>query len=482
MDDSDSLTGRVVSDRYRLGERIGLGGMAEVRRAQDLRLDRPVALKFLDPNLAAQPDLRRRFEDEARAAARLNHPSVVQVFDSGEWEGRPFLVMELLSGRTFADEMAGGPLPVERVRTVASDVLDALGAAHAAGVLHRDVKPANLLVADGGTVKIADFGIAKADPIQGERSASDPSPPTMTGQLLGTPSYLPPERVAGHAAMPASDLWALGVVLWEALAGRRAFPGNGIQTAMAVASTDLAPVTEVRPDTDPALARAVDVAVRRDPAARWGSAAEMRTALLEGAAPAATVLEGAAPAATVIAAPTAIAGGPAGAGVAGAGALLAGGAAEGRVAESDATAVVPGGTAGAGAGVAGAGLAGAGVGGAGLAGAGVAEAADRTVVRPAPARGPIADAGHWAETNRAGAFGLVALAVIAGIIALVALAGSPHKHVAAKNSSTTVPVTAVVRTTTSTSTSTTTTSTTFAVVGRGGKGKGGGGGGGGGDG
>jgi serine/threonine-protein kinase len=475
VDDSDSLTGRVVADRYRVGERIGLGGMAEVRRAQDLRLDRPVALKFLDPSLAAQPDLRRRFEDEARAAARLNHPSVVQVFDSGEWEGQPFLVMELLSGRTFADEMAGGPLPVARVRTVAADVLDALDAAHASGVLHRDVKPANLLVADGGTVKIADFGIAKADPIQGEHSASDPSPPTMTGQLLGTPSYLPPERVAGHRATPASDVWALGVVLWEALAGRRAFPGNGIQTAMAVASTDLAPVAETRPDADPALARAVDVAVRRDPAQRWASAAAMRNALLEGA-----------PAdARVVAAPTLAVGGLGTAAAAGAGGLGAGGLGAGDLLATRAVSV---GGASAGAAAAGAAAAAGGVAAGDLAaselatnggraaGGAAAGQADRTIVRPPPARAPVAGAAHWAETNRAGAFGLVAIAVVAGIIALVALAGSPHKHVAAKNTANTVPVRASVSTTT-TSTSTSTTTTTLAVVARGGKPKGGGGGG-----
>ncbi|GAC1589855.1 MAG: hypothetical protein NVS3B21_06890 [Acidimicrobiales bacterium] len=283
MDDRDELVDRLVADRYRLGRRIGLGGMAEVRAADDLRLDRPVAVKFLDPALAAQPDLRRRFEDEARAAARLNHPSVVQVFDSGEWEGRPFLVMELLSGRTLAEEMAAGPLPVERVRQMALDVLAALGAAHEAGVLHRDVKPANLLVAADGSIKIGDFGIAKADPVSGERSPGETaplSPPTMTGQIFGTPSYLAPERVAGKPATPASDVWALGVVCWEALAGRRAYPpGQGVQTALAVVSTDLAPVAVIRPDADPALAHAVDMAVARDPADRWPSAQLMADAL-----------------------------------------------------------------------------------------------------------------------------------------------------------------------------------------------------------
>ncbi|GAC1316684.1 MAG: hypothetical protein NVSMB12_13740 [Acidimicrobiales bacterium] len=460
MDGSETLAGLVVADRYRLAERIGVGGMAEVRRADDLRLGRPVAVKFLDPHLAAQPDLRRRFEDEARAAARLNHPSVVQVFDSGEWEGRPFLVMELLSGRTLADEMAGGPLPVDRVRGAAADVLSALGAAHAAGVLHRDVKPANLLIGADGAVKIADFGIAKADPIQGERSASETeaAPVTMTGQMLGTPSYLAPERIAGKPATPATDVWALGVVCWEALAGRRAFPGAGIQTAIAVASTDLPPIRDVRPDTDPQFAHAIDVAVRRDPATRWASAADMQAAMGER---------------------------PAGLGAAGLGAAGLGAAGLGAAGLGAA------GLGAAGLGAAGLGAAGLGAGGLGVAatdatvasasGGGAAPAAtevspafapgasaaaaDATVVGAAPlppaAGGPIPLPEAWGldtSESRAAAFGLIAIAVVAGIIALVALAGGGHpKTVSSKGVTATTALRPVTTTSTSTSTSTTTT-------------------------
>jgi len=278
----DPLLGQVVADRYRLGPSLGRGGMAEVREATDLRLQRAVAVKFLDPSLASQPELRMRFEDEARSAARLNHPAVVQVFDSGEWEGRPYLVMELLSGRTLAAELAEGPLPLARVRAVAADVLGALAAAHAAGIIHRDVKPANLLLTDDGSVKVSDFGIAKADPLLGAGEDRGPAP-TIAGQVLGTPAYLSPERLAGHPATPASDVWSVGVVCWEALAGHRAYPdGAPITVAMAVMSTDLPPVTSVRPDTDAALARAVDGALRRDPADRWPSASTMREVLLTG--------------------------------------------------------------------------------------------------------------------------------------------------------------------------------------------------------
>lgn len=272
--------GQVVDGRYRLGELLGQGGMAEVRRAYDLRLRRPVAVKFLDAWLAAQPAPRRRFEDEARSAARLNHPAAVSVFDSGEWEGRPYLVMELLSGRTVADELSSGPLPVDRVRSIAIDVLAALAAAHAAGVLHRDIKPANLLVAPDGSVKVADFGIAKADPLLAGADETGPAP-TTTGQIVGTPSYLAPERLAGHPATPASDLWSVGIVCWEALAGQRAFlSGAPLETALAVLQTELAPIRTLRPEVDTSLAEAVDVALRRDPASRWPSAQAMHDVVL----------------------------------------------------------------------------------------------------------------------------------------------------------------------------------------------------------
>ncbi len=289
MDSGDPLAGRVVAGRYRLGPLLGRGGMAEVRQATDELLQRPVAIKFLDPGLAARPELRRRFEDEARSAARLNHPAVVQVFDTGEWEGRPYLVMEMLSGRTLATEMAAGPLPVARVRAVARDTLAALAAAHRAGVIHRDIKPGNLLSTADGSVKVTDFGIAKADPsMEAVHGAA-----TSTGMVLGTPAYLAPERLAGQPATPASDVWSVGVVCWEALAGRRAFPeGTPMSVGLAVMTTDLPPVRSVRPDADPWLARAVDGALHRDPADRWASAATMREVLLGGHAGDDTLAEG----------------------------------------------------------------------------------------------------------------------------------------------------------------------------------------------
>jgi eukaryotic-like serine/threonine-protein kinase len=152
----------VLGGRYELRGVLGRGGMAEVRDGWDTRLDRAVAIKLLYPMFSMQPDNRRRFEIEARAAAALNHPHIVAVHDSGEHDGTPYIVMERLSGRTLADVIARGPLPQPQVRSILDDVLSALAAAHAAGILHRDIKPGNILFTDSGVTKIADFGTRRA--------------------------------------------------------------------------------------------------------------------------------------------------------------------------------------------------------------------------------------------------------------------------------------------------------------------------------
>jgi len=244
--------------------------MAEVRDGWDTRLDRPVAIKLLHPIFTTQPDNRRRFEVEARAAASLNHPHIVCVHDSGEHNGTPYIVMERLSGRTLADVIACGPLPQQHVRSILDDVLSALTAAHAAGILHRDIKPANILFTDLEETKVADFGIAKsADAVH-----------TLTGQIVGTMAYLSAERIAGKPASVADDLYALGVVGYEALTGRRPFPQENLpELARAIADDTPPPLTMLRPDVDPALAAVVDRAMARDPQWRFGSAAEMRAAL-----------------------------------------------------------------------------------------------------------------------------------------------------------------------------------------------------------
>jgi eukaryotic-like serine/threonine-protein kinase len=262
-----------VGGRYRLGERLGHGGMGEVFAAHDLRLDREVALKLLRADLAEQNGMRERVVAEARLAARLSHPHVVGVLDTGEQDGRPFVVMERLSGRTLRDELSGGAMPAERVRDVGLQVLRALAAAHELGIVHRDVKPGNILDAGLGTWKVADFGIAKW--VHADQTL------TGTGELLGSPSYLAPERIEGQQAGPASDLYAVGVLLYEALCGRKPFEGDDpFALATAIRDGAFEPPASVLPDADPRVVAVIERAMRLDPKERYESAEAMATALL----------------------------------------------------------------------------------------------------------------------------------------------------------------------------------------------------------
>ncbi|MCW2767433.1 MAG: protein kinase, partial [Nocardioides sp.] len=220
MNTSDSETFVDDARRYRLDARIATGGMGEVWRATDTTLGRDVAVKLLKNEYADDASFRTRFETEARHAAALHHPNVASVYDFGESEPtdgsgipRPYLVMELVNGRPLSDLLRGGrPLDPEVARDLLGQAADAIGAAHAAGIVHRDVKPANLLVTPDRTVKITDFGIARAAEGLGI---------TETGQVMGTPQYLSPEQARGNTATPASDVYSLGVVAFECLAGHR---------------------------------------------------------------------------------------------------------------------------------------------------------------------------------------------------------------------------------------------------------------------
>jgi serine/threonine protein kinase len=267
-----------VAGRYRIGDLLGRGGMGEVYDAVDLRLDRPVALKRLRDDMADDASMRRRVEAEARLAAKLTHPNVVTVFDSGLDGRHPFIVMERLDGRTLRDELARGPMEADRACDMALQVLEALAAAHAIGLIHRDVKPGNILVGPGNTWKVADFGIAI--------SADSDHSLTGTGQVLGSPSYLAPERLEGHAATARSDLYSLGVVLYEAVSGRRPF-GEGNPWALAVRIQDgrHESVREAAPGIEPVLAASIERAMSLDPARRFASAEEMAQALGSRASP-----------------------------------------------------------------------------------------------------------------------------------------------------------------------------------------------------
>lgn len=296
------MTGReLLVGRYEQRGVLGRGGMAEVRDGWDTRLCRPVAIKVLHPAFNSDPDLRRRFEVEARAAAALEHPNVVAVHDFGEHDDSPFIVMERLPGRTLHDVMGAGPMTPHQVRAVLDDVLAGLGAAHAAGVLHRDIKPGNILLsASGDRMKVADFGIAKTG------GAAD----TKTGQIIGTMCYMSPERVMGAPASVADDLYAVAVIGYEALLGRRAFPhDHPVALARAIIDTPPPPVSACRADVDPVLAAVIERGMARDPAQRFASPDQMGAALagdpaaLRGGPAPAPVVTGPRPATRVMAAP-----------------------------------------------------------------------------------------------------------------------------------------------------------------------------------
>lgn len=265
MTGSDALGGR-----YELGGVLGVGGMAEVRDGWDSRLGRAVAVKLLHPALGARPDARARFEEEARAAASLSHPNIVAVHDFGHHGGTPYIVMERLPGSTLLDQIGRGPIPPMRVRAILDEILAALSVAHGAGVVHRDIKPANILTSGpGGGVKVADFGIAKT----GDLGL------TATGQVVGTMAYTSPQRLAGAPSSVADDLYAVGVVGYELVAGRPPFPQNDVQAlAFAILNGQHVPLTSVA-GVDPALAAVIERAIAHDPRARFTSADQMRAAL-----------------------------------------------------------------------------------------------------------------------------------------------------------------------------------------------------------
>lgn len=272
----------VLAGRYELGQTLGSGGMATVYEAHDRLLDRAVAVKLL--RLDGEATARQRFAAEARATASLTHPHAVAVYDVSSEDDRPFIVMELVRGGTLEDELAErGRLETVQVVAVGSQVLAALHAAHRRGLVHRDVKPANILLPDGVVpsrpdelpgVKLADFGIAKAmhDATIGL---------TMAGQVVGTPRYLSPEQVRGQRATPRSDLYAVAVVLYEALAGHPPFDhDSAVGLALAHREDEPPPLADARPDLDPDLVELIHRAMAKDPADRPADAVEMRAELL----------------------------------------------------------------------------------------------------------------------------------------------------------------------------------------------------------
>lgn len=257
------LSGRMMG-HYRIVERLGSGGMGVVYKAEDMQLGRSVALKFPAPHAAWGKEHRERFLREAKALAAIDHPNICPVYSIEEAEGQPFLAMALVDGPTLKQRLAEGPLSLSEVIRVVSGAAWGLEAAHRNGVVHRDVKSANILLSPDGRAMVTDFGLA-----QWEGEAGGP----QAGVAMGTPAYMSPEQVRGEQAGRGPDIWALGVVLYEALTGRLPFrvaDGPGV-----VLTSEPEPVCAVRPELPPAVERVVKRALAKDPAARYGSAAEL---------------------------------------------------------------------------------------------------------------------------------------------------------------------------------------------------------------
>jgi len=249
--DAAPLTGQPLGS-YRLQERIGAGGMGEVYRARDLRLGRDVALKILPAAFTDDPDRVARFEREARILAALNHPHIAAIYGVEKQGSLHALVLELVDGATLADRLARGPMAVDEALDVASQIAEALEAAHDKGIIHRDLKPANIKIAPAGTVKVLDFGLAKV----ADRSSAASQAPTVTvggtrdGAILGTAVYMSPEQARGQAIDKRTDIWAFGCVLYELLTGRRAFSGETISDTI-VAILDREPDWTLLPAATP---------------------------------------------------------------------------------------------------------------------------------------------------------------------------------------------------------------------------------------
>ena len=279
------MIGRTIS-HYTVLEKLGAGGMGEIYKAQDTRLNRFVAMKVLSTANAGDVERRRRFVQEAQAASALNHPNIITIHDVVSSDGLEFMVMEFVSGVTLDDLVPKHGLDAHKTIDIAVQMADALQAAHAAGIVHRDLKPGNVMVTGTGLVKVLDFGIAKLTGPNPAMKATDETlpidaPMTVEGSILGTVCYMSPEQAQAKPVDPRSDIFSFGLVLYEMLTGQKAFSGDSaVSTLSAILRDDAKPIAQLVEGVPPELEQIVYRAMRKQPDQRWQSMQEMRAALL----------------------------------------------------------------------------------------------------------------------------------------------------------------------------------------------------------
>src|SRR5712664_265853 len=268
---------------YEIVAPLGAGGMGEVYRERDTRLERTVAIKILPAQFSSDPLRKQRFEREAKTIPSLNHPNICVLFDVGHQDGTDYLVMECVEGDTLAKRLEKGPLALDQVLKFGAQIADGLDKAHRSGVVHRDLKPGNIMLTPTGA-KLLDFGLAKpaAPLVTGVTltAASKQSPVTEQGTIIGTFQYMSPEQVEGKELDGRSDIFSLGAVLYEMVAGKRAFEGNSqLSVASAILEKEPAPISIAKPMTPPALDHSINKCLAKVPDERWQSASDLASEL-----------------------------------------------------------------------------------------------------------------------------------------------------------------------------------------------------------